>query len=142
MKEYKVFIVELVIGIIMAVIGLLTMTSWDYYSSMIFAGGFGLSCGALVHLFRIAYWTNPKRQKEYEAKKREQHINAVDERMQYLRMRAGQVSYQITLIALVLVAAVLALVRGEAWVIRVLLFVFIAQWILYSIVYHVLKKRL
>ena len=93
MKESKPFIIDLAIGVVLIVIGLVVQI--DYYSSMIFAAGCGMAFASVVHLGRLVYWQNPKREAEYAARKQEAHINLVDERKQYLRMKAGYITYQI-----------------------------------------------
>lgn len=78
MKDKKPYIITIIIGIVLAGAGLLT--KFDYYSTLIFAMGFGMTSSSIVHLLRTIYWQNPKRHSEYEAKMREAHIDKVDER--------------------------------------------------------------
>ena len=90
MKDMKPFIIEIVFGIIL--IGVSFFVKNDYYSTMVFSMGFGLIAASVAQIIRITYWKNPKRQEAYEAKKQEAHINSVDERKQYLRMKAGHIT--------------------------------------------------
>jgi len=98
MKEKMPFIVQLVIGILL--IGIGWIGQFDYYSTLLFAMGCGFASSSIVQIGRMIYWQNPKRQTEYERKKQEAHINIIDERKQYIRMKAGHVTYQIMTISL------------------------------------------
>lgn len=140
MKDKKPFIIQFVIGVILIGSGLITQ--FDYYSTMLFAMGCGLTLSSIIQTVRIAYWQNPKRQTEYEEKKQEAHINSIDERKQYLRMKAGHVTYQIMTFSLLLIAFVLALFRVEAWVIGMIFSLFIFQWVVGTMVYQILEKRM
>ncbi len=140
MKDMKPFIIDLAIGVVLIVIGLVVQV--DYYSTMIFAAGCGMACASAVHLGRLVYWQNPKREIEYAAKKQEAHINRVDERKQYLRMKAGQVTYQIMTFALLALSFILALLRVEPWVIGMVFLLFVGQWLLGVLVYSRLEKSM
>jgi len=140
MKEKKPFIIQIVIGILLIGIGLIGQ--FDYYSTLLIAMGCGIAFGMFVQLCRMIYWQNPKRQTEYEKKKQEAHINNIDERKQYIRMKAGYVTYQIMTISLFMLSFTLALFRIQAWVIAMIFLLFIFQWIIGIIVYRVLEKRI
>ena len=114
----------------------------NYYSAMLWAMGIGLVVASIVQLVRIIYWENPKRNKEYEAKKREIHINSVDERKQYLRMKAGHITYQIMTFSLLILSLILALIRVDAWVIAMIFLLFVLQWLIGLIVFRLLEKKL
>ena len=66
----------------------------------------------------------------------------MDERKQYLRMRAGYVTYQIMTLGLLGLAFVLALFRAEAWVIAMVFGLFILQWVIGTAVYRRLEKQI
>lgn len=140
MKESKPFIIDLAIGVVLIVIGLVVQI--DYYSSMIFAAGCGMTFASAVHLGRLVYWQNPKREAEYAARKQEAHINLVDERKQYLRMKAGHITYQIMTFALLALAFILALLRVEPWVIGMIFLLYVGQWLLGVLVYRNLQKKM
>ena len=140
MKDKKPFMIQLAVGVILIGGGLLTQ--FDYYSTLLFAMGCGLAFGSIAQVVRIVYWQNPKRQAEYEAKKREAHINSIDERKQYLRMKAGYAAYQIMTIFLLLIAFILALFRIEAWVIGMIFSLFVFQWVVGTAAYRILEKRM
>ena len=78
MKEKKPFAIEILVGIGLVCVSFFVKA--DYYSTMIFSMGVGIMVASIVQIFRITYWQNPKRYAEYEVKKREAHINSVDER--------------------------------------------------------------
>lgn len=139
MKEKKPFVIQFVIGVILIGVGLLLQV--DYYSAMLFAMGCGLAFSSIVNTVRIVYWQNPKRQDVYERKKQEAHINSIDERKQYLRMKAGHVTYQIMTVFLILLAFILALFRAEVWVIGMVFLLFIFQWAVGTIVYRMIEKK-
>ena len=140
MKDKKIFMIEAVVGILLICAGLLIR--FEYYSNLIFVMGFGISFSSFVQLLRIIYWQQPKRAGEYEAKKQEAYINAVDERKQYLRMQAGYISYQIMTLVLLGLSFVLALFRTSAWVIGMLFLLFVSCWIIGIAVYRALEKRM
>lgn len=140
MKEKKPFIIQFAIGIILAAVGL--ATEFDYYSNLIFAMGCGVASSSAIQLIRIIYWNSPKRHLKYQEKKKDEHINLVDERKQFLRMKAGHITYQIMAFAMLMLSFILTLFRAEAWVIATMFLLFIAQWALGMIVYHILEKRM
>lgn len=114
----------------------------DYYSTMVFSMGFGLIAASVAQIIRITYWKNPKRQEAYEAKKQEAHINSVDERKQYLRMKAGHITYQIMTLLLLILSLILALIRVDVWVIAMIFLLFVVQWVIGIIVYRILEKKM
>lgn len=140
MKDKKPFIIQFVVGVILIGGGLLTQ--FDYYSTLLFAMGCGLAFSSIAQILRIVYWQNPKRQAVYKEKKQEAHINSIDERKQYLRMKAGHVTYQIMTFSLLLIAFILALFRADAWVIGMMFSLFIFQWVAGTMVYRILEKRM
>lgn len=140
MKEKKPFVIEILVGIGLVCVSFFVKA--DYYSTMIFSMGVGIMAASIVQIFRITYWQNPKRYAEYEVKKREAHINSVDERKQYLRMKAGHVTYQIMTFSLLILSLILALVRVEVWIIAMIFLLFVLQWLVGVIVFHMLEKRM
>lgn len=140
MKDKKPYIITIIIGIVLAGAGLLT--KFDYYSTLIFAMGFGMTSSSIVHLLRTIYWQNPKRHSEYEAKMREAHIDKVDERKQYLRMKAGYITYQIMAFVLLSISFVFALIRVSTWATGITFLLFILHWVIGIIVYRDLERKL
>ena len=140
MKEKKPFVIEILVGIGLVCVSFFVKA--DYYSTMIFTMGVGIMAASIVQIIRITYWQNPKRYAEYEVKKREAHINSVDERKQYLRMKAGHVTYQIMTFSLLILSLILALVRVEVWIIAMIFLLFVLQWLVGVIVFHMLEKRM
>lgn len=140
MKEKKPFVIEILVGIGLVCVSFFVKA--DYYSTMIFSMGVGIMAASIVQIIRITYWQNPKRYAEYEAKKKEAHINSVDERKQYLRMKAGHVTYQIMTFSLLILSLILALIRVEAWIIAMIFLLFILQWLVGVIAFHMLEKRM
>ena len=140
MKEKKPFVIEILVGIGLVCVSFFVKA--DYYSTMIFSMGVGIMAASIVQIFRITYWQNPKRYAEYEVKKKEAHINSVDERKQYLRMKAGHVTYQIMTFSLLILSLILALVRVEVWIIAMIFLLFVLQWLVGVIVFRILEKRM
>ena len=140
MKEKKPFVIEILEGIGLVCVSFFVKA--DYYSTMIFSMGVVIMAASIVQIIRITYWQNPKRYAEYEAKKKEAHINSVDERKQYLRMKAGHVTYQIMTFSLLILSLILALVRVEVWIIAMIFLLFVLQWLVGVIVFHMLEKRM
>lgn len=140
MKEKKPFAIEILVGIGLVCVSFFVKA--DYYSTMIFSMGVGIMAASIVQIIRITYWQNPKRYAEYEAKKKEAHINSVDERKQYLRMKAGHVTYQIMTFSLLILSLILALVRVEVWIIAMIFLLFVLQWLVGVIVFRILEKRM
>ena len=140
MKEKKPLIIEILVGIVLICAGLVIRV--DHYSTMIFSMGIGIVFASGIQLLRITYWQNPRRYIEYEAKKREAYIDRVDERKQYLRMKAGHITYQIMTFSFIILSLVLALLRVETWVTAMVFLFFICQWLVGGIIFRILEKRL
>lgn len=132
--------VEAVVGVVIAIIG--WNSSIDYYSSLIFAAGVGLASGAISQIIRIMYWNSPKHKQEYETRKQEAHINAVDERKRHIREKAGDITNKITMIALMILMVILALLHVKAWIVLMVLAIFLFQWIVWTVAFHRLEKRM
>ena len=140
MKEKKPFVIDILVGIGLVCVSFFVKA--DYYSTMIFSMGVGIMAASIVQIIRITYWQNPKRYAEYEAKKKEAHINSVDERKQYLRMKAGHVTYQIMTFSLLILSLILVLIKVEVWIIAMIFLLFVLQWLLGNIVFRILEKRI
>lgn len=140
MKEKKPFVIEILVGIGLVCVSFFVKA--DYYSTMIFSMGVGIMAASIVQIIRITYWQNPKRYAEYEAKRKEAHINSVDERKQYLRMKAGHVTYQIMTFSLLILSLILALIRAEVWITAMIFLLFVFQWLVGVIVFRILEKRM
>lgn len=76
MKEKKPFVIEILVGVGLICAGFSVKA--DYYSPMLFSMGVGIMVDSIIRIIRITYWQNPRRYEEYEAKKKEAHINSVD----------------------------------------------------------------
>ena len=141
MKNKKPFVWELILGSIMIIIGFFFIKT-DYYSTMLFSMGIGLSFASGVQLFKIYYYKMPRHKEEYECKKKEEYINSVDERKIFLRMKAGSLTYQLMTFVLLAVSFTLALFRVNAWIIAMIFGLFIFQTILGFVIYKYLQKKL
>ncbi len=134
------FVCELCVAIALAIFGLSMRT--DYYSTLVFAMGCGLGGGALAQLVRIAYYNRPAHRAEYEKRNQEAHIALVDERQQLIRAKACQKTYQVMIIAILVVDFVLALLHVEAWVILLVFLLLVMQILCYMIFHNTLQKSL
>ena len=140
MKSKTPFLIDIFLGIVLFALSFFLKD--EYYSSMLLAGGIGLAAASLVNMLRISYWKSPKRREKYELRKLEAHINSVDERKQYLRMRSGHISYQLMCLVLFVLAFALALFKAPAWVIAMVFLLSVIQYLLGIAVFHWLEKRL
>lgn len=138
MKEKLPFIIYIGIGVALMAVSL--PYGDGYYGNMVFWLGFGLVCAEGVHLARLCWWQSPRRKDAYEAKQQAAHIDAVDERKQMLRMRAGSLTNQIMFFVLLVLDLVLALLQAPAWIILVLFVLWIGQYILGIVIYRRLEK--
>lgn len=140
MKEKLPFIIYIGIGAVLMAASLPHMDG--YYGNMVFWVGFGTVCAESVQLFKYCWWRAPAHKDAYEAKRQEAHINAVDERKQMLRMRAGYLVNQLMFWILLGLDFVLALLKAPAWIILILFVLWIFQYIVGIVIYHHLEKRL
>ena len=76
-----------------------------------------------------------------ESINRENHINSVDERKIFLRMKAGSLVYQLMIFVYLFVAFVLALLHVEAWIIGVIFGLFLLQTFLGIVLYKHFEKH-
>ena len=144
MKETKkmwIFLIDIVIGALLAFVGWVNIKN-EYYSSLLFATGFALAFSAIAQIVRLIYWNSPKHEQEYEARKQEAHINAVDERKRHIREKAGYVTYQIMTVALWLLIIILAWLHVEVWIMGMILSIFLFQCIVWTIAFRRLEKRM
>ena len=72
---------------------------------------------------------------------RENHINSVDERKVFLRMKAGSLVYQLMTFVYLFVAFVLALLHIEAWIIGIIFGLFLLQTFLGIVLYKHFEKH-
>ena len=107
--------IYIVIGIALVIIGVTIQV--DYYSSMIFAMG-------------------------YRKKVRQQEINLKDERKVQLRNRAGYISWAVTMVACFIASFIAALFRAGTLIVCILAGVAVAEYILATIIYRYLCKKM
>lgn len=140
MKEKTPFLIEILIGALLLVAGLLLKID-DYYATMLFACGVGLCTASGVQLARLVYWQNPKREAEYSQRRQDQRINMQDERKQQLRALAGQQAYQIMFFVLLGVSFILAVLHVQTWVIALFMLLWLLHWLLGVLLYRRLEKK-
>ena len=140
MKEKWPFVISMAVGA--ALLAASFLVKEEYYSTILFAMGAGMFAAEGFHLARLCWWQSPARKDAYEAKRQEAHINAMDERKQMLRMRAGYLVNQLMFWILLGLDFVLALLKAPAWIILILFVLWIFQYIVGVVIYHHLEKRL
>ena len=140
MKKKLSFIIEIIIGIIFICFGYFVIDT-DYYSTLFYAIGLGLAFASGVQLLKICYYEMPKNKEKFENINRENHINNVDERKVFLRMKAGSLVYQIMTFVYLFVAFVFALLHIEAWIIGVIFGLFLLQTFLGIVLYKHFEKH-
>ena len=140
MKKKLSFIIEIIIGIIFICFGYFVIDT-DYYATLFYAMGFGLAFASGVQLLKICYYEMPKNKEKLENINRENHINNVDERKIFLRMKAGSLVYQLMTFVYLFVAFVFALLHIEAWIIGIIFGLFLLQTFLGIILYKHFEKH-
>ena len=96
-KKDKIWLAgDILIGVILMVTGV--WISVDYYSTLIFAMGFGLTCSAVSQFIRHYYHTRPENIEAYREKTHRQEIYLKDERKIQLRNRAGYITWAGTMV--------------------------------------------
>lgn len=140
MKKKLSFIIEIIIGIIFICFGYFVIDT-DYYATLFYAMGFGLAFASGVQLLKICYYEMPKNKEKLQNINRENHINNVDERKIFLRMKAGSFVYQIMTFVLLLTAFVLALFHAEVWIIAGIFGLFLLQTVLGVVFYKHFEKK-
>lgn len=143
-KAIKILIVEIIIGVIILGIGLSKnmIVNHDYYSNLLISMGIGLTAASVAQIIRILYWNSPKHKQEYEIRKRNAHINSVDERQQQLRAKAGYTVCQMTFILLFVMGVVLSFLHVDAWVIGLIIFILLFMFITWTVAFRRLEKRM
>lgn len=132
--------VDIIIGMALLIIG--AVIHIDYYSSLIVAMSVGLLSGSIVQFLRYYHNTKPENIESYREKMRKQSIELKDERKIQIRNRAGYITWAVTMISFFMAAFIAALFRVEAWVIGLLLGIAAAQYILATILYKYLCKKM
>ena len=135
-KSDKIMLaIYIVIGVALVIIGVTIQV--DYYSSMIFAMGFALIFSGIMQFVRYYHHIE-----EYRKKVRQQEINLKDERKVQLRNRAGYISWAVTMVACFIASFIAALFRAGTLIVCILAGVAVAEYILATIIYRYLSKKM
>lgn len=140
MKKKLSWLLELVIGIIFVVTGYFIVEA-EYYAALFYAVGFGLVLVSCMKLSQIWYYGMPRNRARFENRSKESHINSVDERKIFLRMKAGSLVYQLMTFVYLAVAFVLALLHVEVWIMALIFSLFLLQTVLGLILYRHFEKN-
>ena len=140
MKKIKPFLIQTAVGAIFICLGMFLKI--EYYSTMIFSMGFGIIMSGIVQMIRFLYRHSPNHIDEYQEKKRQMHIDMIDERKQFIRMKSAYVSYQIMCVVLIGLSFVFALLKMEPIVIAIPFLLLIFQYLLGVIMYKRLEKTM
>ena len=79
---------------------------------------------------------------EYRKKVRQQEISLKDERKVPLRNRAGYISWAVTMVACFIASFIAALFRAGTLIVCILAGVAVAEYILATIIYRYLSKKM
>lgn len=139
MKKKIPDIIEIIIGTVIVYFGYFVIDT-NYYSTFFSAIGFGLIFASCIRLFKICYYEITKNKEKLEKINRENHINSIDERKVYLRMKACSLVYQLMIFVYLFVAFALALLHVEAWIIGIIFGLFLLQTILGIVLYKHFEK--
>lgn len=139
-NDKMILAIYIVIGIALLVIG--ATIEIDYYSTMIFAMGFGMTSNSVLQFVRNYHNTKPENIEAYRNKMREQEIDLKDERKIQLRNRAGYITWAITMITCFVASFVAALFRAGAVTVGILAVAAVVQYIVATVIYKYLCKTM
>ena len=114
----------------------------DYYSTLIFACGVGMTASSVMQFLRFYHNTRPENIEAYEEKLRRQSINLKDERKIQLRNRAGYLTWFIVMAGCFVGSFVAAVVHAGSMVVGILAGAAIAQYIIATIIYKYLCRKM
>lgn len=128
-------------GILLFIIGnLLPMA--EYYSSLTIALGLSaFTCGAILLIFDFRN-TRPKNRAAYEKRLREKEAILKDERKIFLRYRAGYITWTSTLVLLLVGTTVASWLQITNRMITLLFAVVVIEYIVGTIIYKYLCKKM
>lgn len=134
------FGIYIILGIALIMIGIRIQI--DYYSTLIFACGVGMTASSIVQLLRFYHNTRPENIEAYEEKLRRQSINLKDERKIQLRNRAGYLTWFIVMAGCFVGSFVAAVVHAGSLIVGILAGAAIAQYIIATMIYKYLCRRM
>lgn len=132
--------IYIIIGIVLLVIGITVQI--DYYSTLIFAMGFGLTFSSVMQLVRFYHNTRPENIDAYREKIHQQQINLKDERKIQLRNRAGYLTWAVTMILCFIASFIAAIFRTEPWLVFLLAGIGVVEYLGAAIIYKYLSKKM
>lgn len=140
-KSDRIFLViYIIIGGAFMLLGCTTRI--EYYSTLMFAMGFALLFNSAAQMIRYHHNTKPENIEAYREKMRKQSIDLKDERKVQLRNRAGYIAWAASLVMCCIAAFVASLLRAEIWVIFIFVGIVVVQYIMATIIYKYLCKKM
>ncbi len=140
-KSNKIILsIYIVIGIALVIIGVNIQV--DYYSSMISAMGVALVFSSTLQFVRYYHNTRPGNVEAYREKMHEKEIDLKDERKIQIRSRAGYISWAITMVTCFAASFIAALFHAGTLIVCVLFIAAVAEFILASMIYRYLCKKM
>lgn len=134
------FGIYIILGIALIMIGIRIQI--DYYSTLIFACGVGMTASSIVQLLRFYHNTRPENIEAYEEKLRRQSINLKDERKIQLRNRAGYLTWFIVMAGCFVGSFVAAVVHAGSLIVGILAGAAVTQYIIATIIYKYLCRKM
>ena len=139
-NDIIILIAYIIIGVILIIIGLRIQV--DYYSSLIFSMGFGISVSSVVQIIRYYYHTRPENIETYREKVRQQSIDLNDERKVQIRHRAGYITWAATMVLCLLGAMIAVFLHANIFIVEGLMGLAILEYIVALIIYKSLCRRM
>ncbi len=132
--------IYIILGIALIIIGIRIQI--DYYSTLIFACGVGMTASSVIQFLRFYYNTRPENIEAYEEKLHRQSINLKDERKIQLRNRAGYLTWFIMMAGCFVGSFVAAVLHVGSLAVGILVGAAIAQYVIATIIYKYLCRKM
>ncbi|RDY26545.1 hypothetical protein CHL78_012895 [Romboutsia weinsteinii] len=142
MLDKKKSLIIMLLGIVLAIVGLLSTIFVDggdmisRLSTLVFALGFGLIGGALGSLYKI------KRIEKIPGKSKQMEIEYKDERNELIRDKASAKAGDISNWLVLLIAYICIVMGYPIWLIFLILGVFLAKYIIWIVLMNKYNKEL
>lgn len=139
-EEYAVYWYHLFFGRYCFLVLGIRFAASDFSSVLFGFTGAGVASG-IAMIYRYFYWNRPDKRDEYSERLENERINMKDERKVMLRARSGQICYQVNLLILIVMVIISSVLMVDSYVIIMLSFLFIFQYILGLVVFKQISKK-